>query len=330
MSSATALFIGCVKGTVDVCYSGLALRYHYTLNPQDANVFGTDVNELAIHVFDDRGLFYEEFVFDEPNELNEDHLIHLPLPDGKWDIITWASEDRGALSRSYAMGTVNILPDRHFFNHQIIKGVTTIEEARLWMKNQFEGEDGRQHVTDKLGRLYYASLYNIETTTSTNTLDIVDVPMMQNTNTLRVIITGLPQVTTRAAEESFTVSADMVNGRYCHDNSICENARPVKYRNGTWEEGEEGLQHDLTILRPFVDDTTSELKLAIPELEQYGYPNGEIALPIIPTMLEHPEYWTQTDLDRANLFIFEFDFDAEMNFTVTVNGWKVIHVIPEI
>lgn len=324
------LFAGCVKDKIGICYSGLKLRYHYTLNPQDTNAFGPDINELTIHVFDSRGMFYEEFVFDDPADLAEDHVIFLPLPDGKWDIVTWGSEGKGALTNSYDMGILSSDSSGPIYSQGIEKGQTNIEEARLWIKNHAEHEDGRRHVTDKLSRLYYAGIYSVTTTTGVNPVNIVDVPMMQNTNTLRIIINGLPQVTTRAASKDFTVTADMINGHYRHNNLLCSDGLPLKYENGEWVDGEDGLQYDLTVLRPFMDDNVSELKIRLPGFTIPGTGNGEIALPIIPTIMQSPDYNNQTDLDRSNLYIFEFNFDSDLNFTVTVNGWKIVNVTPEI
>jgi hypothetical protein len=333
---AAAILSGCVKEKLEECFSGLALRYHYALNPSDTNAFGSDINELVIHAFDSRGIFYEEFVFDDPADLTENHIIRLPLPDGKWSIVTWGSESGGAVSRSYDMGTLVNDERGPSYSQGIEKGVTNLEEARLWIKNHTEAEDGRRHVADKLSRLYHASIYDVEATTSIHPVDVIDVPMMQNTNTLRVVVKGLPQPLTRAASDDFTVTADMVNGHYRHNNLLCSDGLPLKYQNGEWEETGQELQHDLTVLRPFVDDTVSELKLSIPMLEEYGYPDGEIAVPIVPTIMQSPDYNEQRDLDRANLYIFEFEFeigDDENTIGLKINGkpWKVVDVIvPEL
>ena len=326
------LFSGCVKEKSEVCYSGITLRYHYALNPEDTNKFATEINELKIHAFDQNGVFYKEFVFDDPAQLTEEHFIHLPLPDGKWDIVTWGSEGKGSLSDSYDMGILSRSDSGPSYNTGIEEGLTNIEEARLWIKNLAKTtDDGRRHVTDQISKLYHASLYDVTTTTTTSPTRIINVPMMQNTNTLRVVITGLPQTMTRAANEDFGLTADMVNGHYRHNNLLCSDGFPLKYENGVWEnEGEEGVQNDLTVLRPFIDDTTSELTITIPQLEPYGYKDGKIAVKIVPTITQSPDYRSQTDLDRANTYIFEFDFDINMNLTVTVNGWKVRNIIPEI
>ncbi len=263
-----ALTAGCIKEDPQACYSGLDLRFHYTLNPLDENMFGPEINELDIHVFDSEGVFYEEFIFDDPAHLVNEHPIHLPLPDGRWNIVAWGSTEKGSLESSYGMGTVDIAPSKYTYHYGIVKGETSLEESRLWVKNHEEGENGRRVVSDDLSRLYHASIYDIETVTSAKPATVVDVPMMQNTNTLRVIINGLPPLDTRAANDELAVSADMVNGRYRHNNLICQDALPLKYRNGNWEANDTGVQYDLTVLRPFVDDDDSELILSGPIFER--------------------------------------------------------------
>ncbi len=89
------------------------------------------------------------------------------------------------------------------------------------------------------------------------------------------------------------------------------------------------MQVDLTVKRLFVNDNTSEITIASPVLEG-KYPEGKITIPIIGSILESPEYFTQEDLDRYNLFIFDITFDNELNISLTINGWEIVNVIPEI
>jgi hypothetical protein len=318
------LFSGCVKEGLVECYSGLLLRYYYTMNPEQVDAFGSDVNELTVHVFDSEGVFYEELVFDVPGD---NSLIHLPLPDGQWSVVTWGSESTGALTGSYDMGILaNGSSGPVYTNGGIVKGQTNLEEARLWIKNTTASADGRQNVANPLRRLYHASLYDVVSTTSETPIGEIGVPLMQSTNTLRVVIRGLDESLTRAVGENSTVIADMENGHYRHNNELCTSSLPLRYRNGQWAQPQGDPQHDVTILRPFVSDTTSTLTVTIPELEEYGYEDGLISLPIIPTILENPDYNTQQDLDEANLYIFEYRFDDEMDLSLTVNGWEVVDV----
>ncbi|MDR2912821.1 MAG: FimB/Mfa2 family fimbrial subunit [Alistipes sp.] len=327
LSALALLLSGCVKEHLPVCYSGLYLRYNYTLNPLDENVFGPDINELTVHVFDSRGVFFEEYVFDTPGE---NSLVYLPLPDGEWSIVTWGSEEKSALSRSYDMGTVATASGRPVYNSGITRGGTNLEEARLWIKNIGGAEsDGRSLVSDRMSRLYHASLYDIVTVTSTSEVEVIDVPMMQNTNTLRIVVNGLAPSATRATIDQYDVAADMANGHYRHDNRLCDEALQLRYQNGGWENGAEGLQYDLTVLRPFIDDDDSELTLTIPGLSSFGYESDRISIPIIESILDSPGYNTQRDLDRANLYIFEFVFDTtDVSLNIFINGWEVVYVDP--
>ena len=316
------LFTGCIKESMEGCYSGLQLHYGYTLNPHYEDRFHSDVNKLTILVFDGNDNFYESFVVDDPEMLGSDNSIYLPLPEGTWNIVTWGGD-----MTSYSMGLIDRYGEVRSYDYENGKGVTSLSEHRLWISSYEMMADGSKLVTEELSKLYYGNISNVKTVMGSTTYG--EVSMMQNTNTLRVILKGLPSSALKAdPDQSFTVAADMVNERCRSDNQICEDARNVKYvRSEGMMADENEMQFDLTVMRLFTHDDTSAITVSSPVLEEWGYPGGSLTIPIVPTVMENEKYSVQSDLDRENIFTFEIKFDAEMNFTLTVNGWKVINVI---
>lgn len=324
----TLFFSGCVEDESINCYSGLLLHYRYELNPQNENRFGSDVDALTILAFDENGLFHEAFVVDDPAQLGENNLIHLPLPDGTWDILTWGGD-----MDTFEIGDMIRGPENTSRDVPLQKGVSNISNARLWISNHTEMEDGGKLVTEHLSRLYHGSLEGVKTLTGTNQIVKEEVSMMQNTNTLKVVLNGLPSSGSARADGDdpyqITVTADMTNERCRADNGICDQVRSTKHtqtRAFTNTQGQ--MEIDLTVMRLFTDDVSSTLTVSSPLLDEYGYENGQIVIPIVPTVLENPAYNTQTDLDRENVYEFVIDFDVDMNFTLTINRWKIIHVTP--
>jgi hypothetical protein len=324
------LSTACIKEKAEVCYSGLLLHYHYDLNPDGVNRFDDEVHKLTILAFDSNDRFYEAFEVSDHEALVEENLISLPLPDGQWTIVTWG----GDLS-TYDLGVLNG-STRDFDPFDYMSGATrgqaTLADHRLGLNNFIIEEDGSELVTSNLSDLFYGEV-KASTVTSVREVPHTEVFLIRNTNTLSVQLNGLPaddtpgKNQTRAHVDNVTVHADMVNGRCRADNEICLDAHNVHYEqthaiSSTATE----LDVDLTVMRLFSGDEESMITVSGTFLEHHGYPSGEIQIPVVPTIMASPEYNTQEDLDRENYYEFLLDFDADMNLSIWVNGWKVVNV----
>jgi hypothetical protein len=329
--TAMLLFSACVKEKTEICYSGLLMHYHYDLNPDRTNRFGSDVDKLTILAFDENDLFYQAFEVAHPDQLTDDNLIWLDLPDGKWTIVSWGGD-----MNTYDMGILNEQRDVSvvdYFNGT--RGSVTLADHRVWLNNFVWIDSTNKLVTDDISHLFYGQV-TATATTSTRQVPHTEVQMMRNTNTLSIQIEGLPADTepgrTRAHQDNITVTADMVNGRCRADNEICLDALNIRYaQTHAISSTETTLDTDLKVMRIFVDDDDSVITLSGTFLEHHGYPDGRIDIPLVDTILESPEYNTQEDLDRENHYEFLLSFDSDMGLTITVNGWKVKEVtVPQL
>lgn len=326
-----AIVAGCVAEKPEVCYSGLALHYHYELNPEWTNLFGAEVDALNILAFDDSGLFHESFEVTDPAQLGDDNLIRLPLPDGRWDILTWGGD-----MASFGIG--GMVRDQGDTSHDVPleKGVTRIDDARLWIDSHTPMENGGKLVTDHLSDLYYGMVERVEATTATTPPVTRQVDLMRNTNTLRVVLHGLPtrsatRSATRADDAPVTATADMTNERCRADNGICDQVRATRHvRTGTPAAGLDSLAIDLTVMRLFTDDATSRLTLSGGILDDLGIAADRLSIPIVPTILASDKYNDQTDLDRENLYVFEFFLNGTGGFDLYINSWQVIDTVIDI
>ncbi len=194
------LCAGCTKENMDDCDSGLQLHFSHSLNPYNEDRFHSDVNKLSIFVFDSNDVFYDLFVIDDPAMLGHDNSINLPLPEGTWDIVTWGGD-----MITYGYGTVTVTDAGHTYNHDLVKGETSLEDFRLWINNFTDREDGGILLTEDLSRLYYGRLSGVEIVQGSTTYG--EVAMVLNTNTLRINIKGLSNLNMRGASD-FNVAAD--------------------------------------------------------------------------------------------------------------------------
>lgn len=326
----------CVSEDESMCRAGVYLHFSYTLNRHNADLFGDEVNELVILVFDDRGLLHDYYLVDQPERLGDDNSIYLPLPRGEWDVIAWGSEQKGFGWKYYGMGTVNPENEESPYNYGIEKGKTHIDEVRLWIKNHTDGGNGHRLVSEGLSKLYFGRLEKLKVRAVEGDFPTQEVSMIEDTNTLRVVLKGAPfTMPSRAPIESFNVTADMRNGRYTLENLVGQYAMPVLYRNGQWQDHGISAQYDMTVLRQFIDDRSSELIISGPYFRQIGFKGGELRIPIVPTILENPNYRSQQDLDREDLYVFTITFypvdgSGRVEVSVNINGWNIVTVNPGI
>ncbi len=323
-----ALAVACVAQQPEVCYSGLALHYRYELNPTRANLFGAEVSALTILAFDERGLFHEAFEVTDPAQLGDDNLIHLPLPDGRWDILTWGGD-----MASFGIG--GMVRDSGNTSHDVPleKGVTSIDNARLWIENHTPLDDGGKLVTDHLSNLYYGLAEGLVSRNALTPPVTRTVEMMRNTNTLRVVVRGLPpgSVTRADGEGQIVATADMTNERCRADNGICDQVRATRHvRTGTPVAGLDSLAIDLTVMRLLADDATSRLTLSGELLASLGIAAERLSIPIVPTILSSDAYDTQEHLDRENLYVFEFVLDGTGGIELYINKWRVVDTVIDI
>jgi hypothetical protein len=222
--------------------------------------------------------------------------------------------------------------DPHDYTNGDTRGQTTLADHRVSLNNYTLHDDGSKLVTDDLSDLFYGEV-TARAVTSTTPVRETQVDMMLNTNTLRVKLRGLPvddtpgKNKTRAHEDNITVRADMVNGRCRADNEICLDARNVRYeqRHAVMSTTTE-LNVDLKVMRLFTVDDSSTITISGSFLEHHGYPDGEIRIPVVPTIMQSDLYNVQEDLDRENYYEFVLDFDTDAGLEIWVNGWKVTNV----
>jgi hypothetical protein len=316
---------GCVSNRSEYCYSGLLLHYHYDLNPLRENLFGSDVNRLAILVYDENDRFYRMFTVDDPSRLGDDNLIHIDVPDGTWSVVTWGGD-----MSSFDMGVLQPSGDVRSYDYAASRGAS-LEDYRLWITDFEWLDDGSKLVTTNLSELYYGFVSGATSVTSTSRPSHIEVPMIHNNNMLSVRLTGLPEDFdgSRSHVDNITVTADMVNGRCRHDNFICDDAPNIHYaQTNAISSDATAMNVDLTVMRLFAHDDVSSITVSGSYIEHRGFADGKITIPIVPTIMQSPDFNVQEDLDRENHYEFAIDFNSTSpEVTISVNGWSVTPVI---
>lgn len=310
MVVASTLLSGCTKEDLSMCSPGLQLKFSYLHNKQGVNLFGAEVNQITVFVFDETGHYYGTFS-DGGNHLTNDYTMTLPLPVGKYTLISWGGE-----MASY--NTIAMTDESAGVSKALTPGETTLEQFRLLVKQQENKE--------ALG-LYYGNAFGVESRTAQQNRYTID--LIKNSNTIRVHITGLENLSQKAQSRvdqtpQFDVTIAAKNGRYNHENSIPSYAKEVQYKPHTTTENSNDLTYDSNVLRLMIG---REPMLRVVN----NHTGAEVCnFNLVEAIMRDPEFMTQIDIDREDLFVFEFRINTDLSVTITINGWSIVDVFPEV
>lgn len=306
----STLFVGCTKEDVSICSPGLLLKFSYLLNNQGVNLFGDEVDQMTVFAFDAQGRYYATFS-DAGNQLTNDYVMTLPLPVGRYTLISWG----GDMAQYNPLALIDENAD---VRESLTKGVTTLEQFRLLVK--------QQENTEALG-LYYGKAQDVESKTTAQ--QTYPIELTKNSNTIRVHFTGIdnmPRSAQLKADQTpmFDVTITAHNGRYDYENMIPSAAKTVLYKPHTISEKPNDLTYDSNMLRLMIGRR--------PMLRVVNNQTGEEVcnFNIVEAIMKDPKYKTQGDIDREDFFPFEFNIGSDLSVTITINGWSIINVIPEL
>lgn len=307
---ASTLISSCTKEDVSMCNPGLGLKFSYLLNNQGVNLFDKEVKQITVFTFDAEGRYYATFS-EAGDHLTNDYVMTLPLPVGKYTLVSWG----GDMAQYNPLAMIDESGD---VREPLTKGVTTLEQFRLLVKLQENRE--------ALG-LYYGKAHDVESKTTDQ--QTYPIELIKNSNTIRVHFTGLDNLSLSAQSKTaptpqFDVAITAHNGRYDYENNIPSAAKTVLYKPHTATEKSDELTYDSNMLRLMIGRQ--------PMLRVVNNRTGvEICnFNIVEAIMKDPKYVTQKDIDREDLFTFEFLINVDLSITVTINGWSIINVIPEL
>lgn len=80
---------GCIREDLSGCRPGVGVVYEYSLNSEQENLFGSEVDKVTTYAFDENGIFVGSYS-DAGEHLTNDYRMVLPLPDGVYTLVVWA------------------------------------------------------------------------------------------------------------------------------------------------------------------------------------------------------------------------------------------------
>lgn len=225
------------------CAVSYRLKFRYDWNMKFADAFANEVKSVAVYAFDKSGTLVWQNA-DKGEALSQDgYSMPLDLPAGDYELIAWCGIDNGGTDESFSVPQMTV-------------GTSKKEELTCRLNRQ-QADDGTAYVDRDLYALYHGTL-------SVSLPDGEDggeytytMPLMKDTNHLRVILQHLSGEDVDVSQFSFTLEDE--NGYMAHDNSLLSDEN-ITYRAWNTESGTAGVDVDGN------DETVTSVKVAIADL----------------------------------------------------------------
>lgn len=301
------LLQGCIKEDLSSCKSELLLSFRYTLNDQYTNLFGREMSKVTVYVFDSNGKYVDRFS-EQGNQLTNDYVMHLPLPEGTYSVIAYGGE-----FGTYSAGELD--QQLNTVNETLRKGVTDINNFRTELKS-VKGSENYLYPLAIPDDLYAGWATQIASTPGCKVVTPVD--LIQDTKKIKVKLSG-----TNYVSGALEVYITALNGRYLFDNDIDGNHGTFKYTPINSVQQPDRLEVDLRMMRLVLGQA--------PRLVVVNSATSEVIYSenMIDQILQTQKYSSQEDLDREDEFVFELVIDRNIDISVSINGWKINNVTPD-
>lgn len=309
------------------CSVEYRVRFKYDYNMKKANAFASEVQTITLYAFDDNGKFIYQRTEEGEILKADDYSMKVDINPGDYHLVAWAG-----------------LTDQSFAIPLLTPGESNIEELTVKAnRNQIETRaDGQQVniIQKNLAPLWHGEI--TKPLTRAGSTNIITIPLVKNTNSIRVILQQMNGVV--MTEENFDFAIYDDNGWMNYDNNLLKDDiltyKPFNIEVGNTDQsaaiGRSSIRNqedtdislvavDMSVARLIVDKNpklritnkeTGEVVLQLP-LVQYLL----LARPFVAKNMNDQEY-----LDREDQYSMLFFLDANLRWLSTqivINGWTI-------
>lgn len=294
------LLVGCVRDDRSECRYPLPLRFVYTQNVEQTDLFDAEVPCLDLFLYDAASGRLVDRVTTEAASLDPNNGFEWMVPPGTYDVVAW-----GGVEQRYGFA----VPE-------------TFAEAQLSIVRADDGET----VAQRQEHLFHALAPCIRVTGDLMPEQVLD--LHKNSNDVRVEVAGLSE----AQRQQLRCTIRSANGDYAFDNT-CLTDRPVTYLPASSVEN--GLAvFDHTVLELWNGDA-SWLHVEIPADASATSAAGAASATraaattlfdgsLSELLLQRPG----TDLDLEDEFTVRLEAqaapDGSLQVSIYVNDWHVV------
>lgn len=305
-----------------ICEDELLLQFEYTLNNQYTNLFEAEVNQVYVYVFDSNGKYLNRFK-EQGSHLTNGYLMRIPVPKGIYSVVVYGGD-----LTTYDVGELD--PTTNTLSSPRI-GVTDIDDFYIELHNE-EGSDGYLYPKTTPDNLYVG--LSEEVISAQNNQNVTLVELIKNTKEIIVKVTG-----TDSFSQSLDTHTTALNGRYTYDNSIDKDYGVFKHNPIDIEYQTNYMETHHKMMRFMLENSpVARLTSRVGNLEQSPtlvIKHGQDSEPIynenmIDQILLTEGYVSQDDFDREDKFVFEILVVNNVIVSVSINGWIIHNINPDI
>lgn len=329
------VFFSCTKEDNADCTAGLILKYSYEHNKQGVDLFGPDVQYIKMYIFNEQNILHH-IDSGKGSALTNGWFKQIDLTPGNYSVVSWAGGNPD-FHESFFDSQMND-PASHDFSYKAIVGQTTLQDFRI-IVNHHLAEMYEEDVIlpmDSLDDLYYGA-YKDNVVVKPGYLSVQEIPLIKNTNKLRVIIEGLQHLNVPSKTRNsdiIEVYAAAKNGRYLFNNTIDAYARVIRYETPFTVVSDTAIETEIKILRLDLEHhTANPVTLCINNKQtQLPITTINVVESILKAQDEKGNYLinNQSDLDKEDLFEFKVLINTDLSVNLLVNGWNIKPTKPEI
>lgn len=212
------------------CNPYYKVRFRFDMNMLYADAFPTQIGEVDLYLFDEDGKLVWQGHEEGDTLARDGYMMDLPVAPGKYDMIAWCRKrHENASDFKLAGGAIPAIYDD------------------LCMTLERNRDEVSAYSDTDLHALFHGKLSKVELPDTWGT-HIVTMPLIKDTNSIRIMLVHLSGKEIKADDFDFKISDS--NGRLSHDNTLLED-EIIEYR--TWSK-REGLAQ---AVMPSDDESTS-------------------------------------------------------------------------
>ena len=304
------------------CSVSYKVKFKYDYNMKYADAFAHEVKSVTLYAFDKDGKLAFQRIESGEALAKEDYSMPVDVEPGDYDLLAWAGLDG---EESFAVPILQL-------------GESTMDGLTCTMNRKYgaitRAGSSTAYVDEDLRPLFHGQVKRQVFTRAANN-QIVTVPLVKNTNNVRIVLQHLSGETVDVSKFTFTIEDE--NGLMNYDNTLLRDEK-LTYLAWRTDQGTAEMEPNSRAMTS-VGVAIAELTVGRlvkdnkPMLRIYNDKDALVlSIPLIDYALLVKGYYNhamtdQEYLDRQdeyNMTFFLDENDSWVNSVIMINGWKIV------
>lgn len=307
---------GCIKEDLSMCNPGVSVQFEYTLHNYGGDLFGSEVDNVTIYVFDEDDTYLMSHT---PEKYGEDNSTIISLKGNKkYTLVAWGGD-----MSAYTAGERNASGG---VSAGLKKGETALENFVVALK------EGSQGTASTPTPLFYGK--TVVTPDVSGDPVTAKISLIKDSSVIKFIVTDVTEESTASARSAaglYEIYCIGENTVLDSGNNIADGAPRLKYTPSRTASEGKVYEAEIDMIRLLQGDDTLMSVVKDTETDVY-YLNRNL----VELLQEKPAYKTQAGLDKEDLFVIEMDINRNhpggdgIYIVIKINGWVINPVNPEL